>query len=415
MLRARDRLARCAHHLAAGRGDRAALTACLDALPGLRDEPDGAGRPALWLACARACATSGPAREAMLATMDLLMRRGADPNLRDAARGETLLGWLARRGEATMIRRVLRDFDGAWGPRANPALPDTHLRRAPLDWVALRATPAAGEEGPAPWDPACAVALVDGGAPVAGRHAALLAAARAAPLPPVHEHELEKSLQVLHARLQAAARAALVVHDDDDDDDDAAVERLEAHLGEYSASGALTLAELHAAIRGALRVRPSKTGAALEAGRVDAAPDGAIDRARTETERSPARASDGAIDRARTETERSTARAPRRSDRPHARARRSDSPRARPTERSRAGATGASSGQCRACAILYLSQVPGQRPRRRRRLGATPPGRPPGDAARVPPLATPRPRAVGAAPVVGAPEHGDPRGHLDHA
>ena len=117
VLGARDALARCPHHLAASKGDKAAVATILDAKPDLLNMGDCTGRTALWLACARACETSGPAREAFVATMDLLMRRGADPNVRDAERGETLLGWLARTGEAAMVRRVLRDFDGAWGPR----------------------------------------------------------------------------------------------------------------------------------------------------------------------------------------------------------------------------------------------------------------------------------------------------------
>ena len=147
VLGARDALARCPHHLAASKGDKAAVATILDAKPDLLNMGDCTGRTALWLACARACETSGPAREAFVATMDLLMRRGADPNVRDAERGETLLGWLARTGEAAMVRRVLRDFDGAWGPRVELDVLDTYLERSPLDWVALRAEPAAGEEG----------------------------------------------------------------------------------------------------------------------------------------------------------------------------------------------------------------------------------------------------------------------------
>ena len=65
-----------------------------------------------------------------------------------------------------MVRRVLRDFDGAWGPRVELDVLDTYLERSPLDWVALRAEPAAGEEGRPPYDPACCLALVDGGARV---------------------------------------------------------------------------------------------------------------------------------------------------------------------------------------------------------------------------------------------------------
>ena len=192
VLGARDALARCPHHLAASKGDKAAVATILDAKPDLLNMGDCTGRTALWLACARACETSGPAREAFVATMDLLMRRGADPacvccardpdsptlatrhrpQVRDAERGETLLGWLARTGEAAMVRRVLRDFDGAWGPRVELDVLDTYLERSPLDWVALRAEPAAGEEGRPPYDPACCLALVDGGARVGERHEA---------------------------------------------------------------------------------------------------------------------------------------------------------------------------------------------------------------------------------------------------
>ena len=77
VLGARDALARCPHHLAASKGDKAAVATILDAKPDLLNMGDCTGRTALWLACARACETSGPAREAFVATMDLLMRRGA--------------------------------------------------------------------------------------------------------------------------------------------------------------------------------------------------------------------------------------------------------------------------------------------------------------------------------------------------
>ena len=126
VLGARDALARCPHHLAASKGDKAAVATILDAKPDLLNMGDCTGRAAF------------------VAPMDWLMRRGADPNVRDAERGETLLGWLARTGEAAMVRRVLRDFDGAWGPRVELDVLDTYLERSPLDWVALRAEPAAG-------------------------------------------------------------------------------------------------------------------------------------------------------------------------------------------------------------------------------------------------------------------------------
>ena len=288
VLGARDALARCPHHLAASKGDKAAVATILDAKPDLLNMGDCTGRTALWLACARACETSGPAREAFVATMDLLMRRGADPNVRDAERGETLLGWLARTGEAAMVRRVLRDFDGAWGPRVELDVLDTYLERSPLDWVALRAEPAAGafsgvfvfnptrtpsprqqqltarqnagEEGRPPYDPACCLALVDGGARVGERHEALIARARTEDLPPIPDFEREKSLHVLHTRLRQVAHSRLDVHDDDENED-AAVERLEASLDAYNTADGedapLSLVDFHAALRGALRVKPS--------------------------------------------------------------------------------------------------------------------------------------------------------------
>lgn len=257
VLGARDALARCAHHLAAAKGDKEAIKTLLDARPDLLDAGDGSGRTALWLACARACATSGPTRESFITTMDLLMRRGADPNVRDDERGETLLGWLARTCEAVMVRRVLRDFDGAWGPRVELDGQDSYLERSPLDWVALREDPRAGEERA--YDAACCLALVDGGARVAERHEALVARARQADLKPISDHERVKSLHVLHTRLQQAARASLEVHDDDENED-AAVGRLEERLDAYNTAGEeapLSLIDFHAALRGGLRARPS--------------------------------------------------------------------------------------------------------------------------------------------------------------
>ena len=159
-----------------------------------------------------------------------------------------------------MVRRVLRDFDGAWGPRVELDVLDTYLERSPLDWVALRAEPAAGEEGRPPYDPACCLALVDGGARVGERHEALIARARTEDLPPIPDFEREKSLHVLHTRLRQVAHSRLDVHDDDENED-AAVERLEASLDAYNTADGedapLSLVDFHAALRGALRVKPS--------------------------------------------------------------------------------------------------------------------------------------------------------------
>ena len=92
------------------------------------------------------------------------------------------------------------------------------------------------------------------------RHEALIARARTEDLPPIPERE--KSLHVLHTRLRQVAHSRLDVHDDDENED-AAVERLEASLDAYNTvldgedPRPLSLVDFHAALRGALRVKPS--------------------------------------------------------------------------------------------------------------------------------------------------------------
>ena len=134
--------------------------------------------------------------------------------------------------------------------------PERHRRdnnNSPLDKNA-------GEEGRPPYDPACCLALVDGGARVGERHEALIARARTEDLPPIPDFEREKSLHVLHTRLRQVAHSRLDVHDDDENED-AAVERLEASLDAYNTADGedapLSLVDFHAALRGALRVKPS--------------------------------------------------------------------------------------------------------------------------------------------------------------
>lgn len=256
VLRARDRLGRAPHHLAAARGDRAELSLLLDAAErsgdgkSLLDAPDEQGNTALRLAATQACRVTGPTHEKMLATMDALLRRGADPNVKDAAAGETLLGWCARSNLPSMIRKLLRDFDGTYGPRADPSIPDRSFRRTPLDWCALQDAPVAGEEGPPPFRPECAIALVEGGAAVADRHARLLVKARTLPSLPRAEAEHEKSVAMLHARLRTAYSVL----------DDAVAADLKGEMLAHDArgSGTLGLLEFHAALRRVLRIRPSQ-------------------------------------------------------------------------------------------------------------------------------------------------------------
>ena len=97
--------------------------------------------------------------------------QNADPNVVDNE-GETLLGWCARNDCPFMVRKLLRDFDGTYGPKVDPSIEDRTYRRTPLDWCTLQEDAPPGE-GPAPFRPACAIALVEGGAPVAQRGDAL--------------------------------------------------------------------------------------------------------------------------------------------------------------------------------------------------------------------------------------------------
>ena len=260
ILCARDRLGRSAHHLAARHGDRAELALLLDAAgeqtsnaakrsSGLLDAPDSEGNTALRLAAARACEVTGPPREIMCATMDQLLRRGADPNVVDNE-GETLLGWCARNDCPFMVRKLLRDFDGTYGPKVDPSIEDRTYRRTPLDWCTLQEDAPPGE-GPAPFRPACAIALVEGGAPVAQRHGKLLAKARSLPALPISESEQEKSLVTLHARLRTAYLAL----------DEDACARLPEDLKTMDGTGAgkgLGLLEFHGALRRYLKARPSQ-------------------------------------------------------------------------------------------------------------------------------------------------------------